>query len=102
MNEATVTIIISVAFGIIALLSTFISYYFSVKEKIEKAASGAIDKAEETGGVGTEKFEIAVEQLKALIPTPVKPFIPDKLIRKIVQETFDNIESYAKKQHKEG
>lgn len=102
MNEATVTIIISVVFGIIALLTTFVSYYFSVKGKLDKAACGAIDKAEETGGVGSEKFEIAVEQLKALIPIPVKPFIPDRLVRKIVQEAFDNIESYAKKQHKKG
>ena len=102
MNEAMLTIITGVIMGIIALLSTFISYYFHIKEKIGKAASGAIDSAEESGGVGAEKFEMAVEQLNALIPRVIKPFITDDLVRKLVQETFDSIESYARKQHKKG
>jgi hypothetical protein len=100
MNEATFTLIISIIFGVVALISTFGSYYFQVKEKISKASCNAVDNAEESGADGKEKFEMAVEQLKALVPMPLKPFITDASIRALVQVTFDSIENYAKKQTK--
>lgn len=90
--------VVEIILGVVTLLVMFVSYYFYTKGVLIDAASGAIDSAEGTGKVGEEKFKMACDQLKSLIPTAMKPFIGDKLIELIVQSTFDSIDSFAKKQ----
>lgn len=90
--------VLDIILGIVSLVAIFISYYFYVKGFLNDAASGAIDSAETIGGKGEEKFKMACEQLKALIPMAMKPFISDKMVEMIVQTTFDSIESFANKQ----
>ncbi len=90
--------VLDIILGVVSLVAIFISYYFHVKGLLNDAASGVIDDVEQPGFTGEEKFKMACEQLKALIPMAMKPFISDKLIEMIVQGTFDSIESFAKKQ----
>jgi hypothetical protein len=90
--------ILTVVFGVVALIGTFVSYYFYIKGIIIKAATGAIDNAEQPDKKGEEKFKEAVDQIMTLIPTVLKPFITKDFVGKLVQAAFEKIESYAKKQ----
>ena len=92
--------VLDIILSVVSLLALFVSYYFHVRGLLNDAASGVIDNVEQPGFTGEEKFKMACEQLKSLIPTAMKPFIGDKLIEVIVQTTFDSIESFAKKQTK--
>lgn len=91
-------IILTVALGVLAVIATFISYYFYVRKKAQEAAEGAIDEAEQDDKSGEEKLEIATEQVYAIIPAILKGILTKNMIRKIVQSAFDRIERYAKKQ----
>lgn len=90
--------IINLIFGVIAVVASFVGWYFYIKGKAYKAAEGAVDNAEQDGKTGAEKLEIATDQVYAIIPVVLKPFITKEIVRGIVQAAFDKIESYAKKQ----
>lgn len=93
--------IINIAIPILAVLMTFVGYYFYIKSQAEKAASVAINKTEtdtKDGKSGEEKLNEAVEQVYDLIPISARVFVPKPVVRGIVQVAFDNIEEYAKKQ----
>ncbi len=90
--------VITVILAILAILGYFLSYYFYVKEKIYKATENAVNTAEQDDKTATEKMELAVGQIYALVPVPLKPFLTKKVIEKIVQKAFDEIEEYAQKQ----
>lgn len=90
--------IINIALAVLALISTFISYYYHVKELIAKSLPGAIDDAEQPDKVAKEKFDEAVAQAMGVIPKVLKPFINKALVEKLVQAAFDKIEAYSKKQ----
>lgn len=90
--------IINLILGIIAVIASFVGWYFYIKGKAYKAAEGAVDNAEQDGKTGAEKLEIATDQVYAIIPVVLKPFITKEIVRGIVQAAFDKIESYAKKQ----
>jgi replicative DNA helicase len=83
---------------ILAVVATFVAYYFKTKQAIIAAANGAINSAEDTEKAGKEKFEQAVNDIVALIPAVLKPFISRELVEVIVQKAFDEIDEFAEKQ----
>ena len=96
----TTTTILTIVFGVLALGATFLSYYLSIKAKIQEAAEDAINTAEELDKIGEEKMEIAVDQVYDLIPAAVKPFLSKATVQVLIQATFDRMEEYALKQKK--
>lgn len=94
----TTPIWIDILLVIAGVAITLLSYYLNVRRKIREAAEGAINAAEELNKIGEEKMQIAIEQIYVAIPIVAKPFISKTLIREILQEVFDNMEKYAKKQ----
>ena len=80
------------------LVAVSISYYIYYKKKIETAAIDAINRAEDTDLKGHEKLQHAVEDVSAMIPAVLRPFISDAVIETIVQTIFDKIEEYCAKQ----
>lgn len=95
-----ITMILTIVFGVVAVVVTFLSYYFKIKSKIQSAAEDAINMAEELDKIGEEKLLIAVEQVYGLIPAVTKPFISKEVVKGLVQITFDKMEEYALKQKK--
>ncbi len=95
MNTAE---IINIVLGVLSVVVSFVGYYFYIKQKIAKAATEAVNDAEQDGKTGEEKKEIAVTQVYALIPAIYRPIIPRSVVEGIVQAAFDKIEEYAKKQ----
>ena len=77
-----------------------VSYYFSIRSKIQRAAGDAINVAEDLERLGNEKMEIAVNQLYEIVPPIIKPFITKSVLQSIVHFTFDRMEDYAYKQNK--
>lgn len=94
----TLEAIINILLGILAIIVSFISWYFYVKSKIYKATEGAVNDAEQDGKTAEEKLSMAVEQVYSVIPAILKPIISKEVVRGIVQAAFDKIEAYAKKQ----
>lgn len=94
--------IINIVLGVLAVIATFVSYYFYIRGKAIKAAQEAVNdvEPEEGRGGGEEKLKTAVEQVYALVPAILKPVITREVITGIVQAAFDKIEAYAKKQVK--
>lgn len=92
--------IINIGLGIIAVIISLLSYYFYIRSKIAGAAAGAIDDAEQVDKTGEEKLELATEQVYALVPIMLKGFITKDFVRQLVQEAFNKIEDYARKQKK--
>ena len=83
-----------------ALFFIILSYYFKVKGTIQRESNKAINDAESTGVSGAEKFNTAVDQLMACVPTLLKPIISRNFVEVVVQNSFDVIDEYAKKQSK--
>lgn len=92
------TTVLTIVFGILTVLATFVGYYLSIKNKIKEAAQDAINMAEELDKIGAEKLEAAVEQVYNIIPVAVKPFLSKGAVTLLVQATFDKMEEYALKQ----
>ena len=93
--------IFDIAMPILAVLMSFVGYYFYIKAQAEKAATSAINSVEpdsNDGKTGEEKLNEAVEQVYLTIPISARAFIPKPIVRGMVQFAFDNIEQYAKKQ----
>lgn len=79
-------------------LSTFVSYYLHVKNRILAKITAEIDEEEIDGVSGATKKAEVITQLQKLIPAVIKPFITVKVLDALVQIAFERIESYAKKQ----
>lgn len=62
--------------------------YIKEAEEVYKSATHA----------GGEKFDYVCEKLYMLLPEPMRYVITQDMIENIVQNTFDQIESYAKLQ----
>lgn len=90
--------IISIVLGVLAVIVSFVGYYFYIRSKIAKAATGAVSDAEQDGKTGEEKLQTAVDAVCALIPVILKPIISREFVKNLVQAAFDKIEEYAKKQ----
>jgi hypothetical protein len=80
----TLEMILTIVFGIIAVVVTFVGYWFSIKSKIQSAAEDAINMAEELDKMGEEKLQMAVDQVYAIIPAIVKPFLSREVITGLV------------------
>ena len=94
--EIGVVFEIILCFASVAL--TFLSYYFSIKNKIRKISEDAINCAEELNMIGEEKMKIAIENVRSAIPYAVRKFFSDEFIRRILQDVFDKMKSFAEKQ----
>ena len=90
--------ILSIAFGVLSIVLTFISYYFYIRSEIYKRTEETVNNAESGGTVGREKLLAATEQLYGSVPVILKPFITREHIESAVQYAFDKIEEYAQKQ----
>lgn len=90
--------IIDIVLGVVAVLVSFVGYYFYIRAKINKAATDAVNDAEEPDKIGAEKLAAAVDQVYALVPAILKPILNKALIEQLIQEAFNKIEEYAKKQ----
>ena len=90
--------IIDIVLGVLAVLISFVGYYFYIRAKINKAATDAVNDAEEPDKIGAEKLEAAVDQVYALVPAVLKPILNKTIIAQLIQEAFNKIEAYAKKQ----
>lgn len=93
-----ISVIISIACSVLMIAGAGLSYYFYLKAKITNAAIDAINTAEDTDKVKEEKMAIAIDEIKKIIPSAIKPFITDSMIEAIIQHSFDKIEEFAKKQ----
>lgn len=91
----TTTAILTILFGVLSVITIILSYYFSIKTKIQEAAGNAINAAEQLNAIGIEKLEVATGQVYALVPTALKPFLTKELVRQIVQFTFDRMKEFA-------
>lgn len=96
-----VTVILGVVQVIIYILLGGLTKWFQTNNKLNEAVNGLIVKAEEefTGfKQGNERFQAVVGWLYDLIPSYLKGFFPQKFIEALVQNAFDQIASFAKKQ----
>ena len=100
MKAETVSTIITILLGILAVVVSFLSYYFYIRAKINAATEDAVNNAEQDDKTATEKMTLAVDQIYSIVPIAFKPFITKKTIQAIVQKAFDSIEAYAEKQKK--
>lgn len=91
--------VVSIILGVLAVCVTFISYYFSVKSKIERFARDAVNEAEDDGESGEEKMEIAVDQVCSMIPAILKPVFTREFVECVIQEAFDKMKEFAEKRH---
>lgn len=98
MEPTTILLILTIASGILSLAITFLNYYNSIKETIQRSAGDLINAAEDLNEIGEKKMEIAVEQAYALIPQMAKPFFTKPMLQSMIQLAFDQMEAYAIKQ----
>ena len=91
-------VVLTILAGACTLLAAFIGYYLYIKRIIESEVPDAINGAEDTGKPGAEKFQEAVDTVYSVIPAVIRPFITRTLIETLVQEVFDKMEEYARKQ----
>lgn len=94
----TVGEILSIVFAVLTVVGGFVSYYFYIRNKLQKQIAAEIEGAEDADSIGEEKMAQVVSALKQLVPAILKPFITDNLIESLVQAAFNSIEAYAKKQ----
>ena len=94
----TISEIISIVLAVITVIVGFVSYYFYIRNKLQKQIAAEIEGAETPDSIGEEKMNSVIAALKQLVPTILKPFITDSLIEQLVQAAFDSIEAYAQKQ----
>lgn len=94
------TEVLNIFLAVASVILAGISYYLDTKRKIVEQANGEISKAEDTDKKNAEKMAFVVEQLKNIVPKAMRFIFTDKVIEKIVQKAFDEIEEYAKKQKK--
>ena len=90
--------IVEIILSVLTLVGICLSYYLMVRNKLTNNLPTVINIAEDSDLVAEEKMQLAITELNKLVPTVLKPFIPKSLLRKIIQNAFDKIEEYAKKQ----
>jgi hypothetical protein len=90
--------IVEIILGIFSVLLVFLSYYISVRQTLQEKVGDAINEAEKTDLIGEEKMAYAVEQIYQLVPTMFKPILTKPVIEGIVQQLFDKMQDFAKKQ----
>ena len=93
---------LQVLFAVLWIVEGFFAWYFRTKTNIFSMAAEAIDKAEkeyaDVAKGGSEKMRFCVQWISSYIPLPLKPFITEAMIEKIVQSVFNYVASFAEKQ----
>lgn len=97
LNE-NMDIILNLVYLAITFFSLCFSYYFKVKTTLSEQINKAINDAEDLDVIGAEKLEAATDQVMEYVPAVVKPFLPRSVVKQLIQNAFDMIEEYAKKQ----
>lgn len=87
---------------ILTIIFGALSAYFRAHDKLRDRSIKYIVEAEElykdSTKAGGQKFSWVVDALYELIPSPLRVIVTKKCIEKIVQNSFDTIEDYAKMQ----
>lgn len=98
----TLDTIMQIAITLLTVIFGALSAYFRAHDKLRNSTLKYILEAEtlykDSTKAGGEKFSWVVETLYNLIPKPLKIFVTKRCIEKIVQNSFDAIEEYAKMQ----
>jgi len=93
-----VHILLIVGMAILGFLATYLktktTFLAKVVELIDKAEYIFADSTK-SGGV---KFEWVVDRIMDVIPKPLQFILTRTIVSDLVQNTFDTIEAYAKKQ----
>lgn len=87
--------LLTILFGILSVGALLVSYYFSVKSKLQGTIEDAIVSAEELDEIGAVKMAAAVETVYATVPAALKPFFSKATIENLIQIAFNKIEEYA-------
>lgn len=102
LNNINIELILEIALPILTILFGALTAYFNQNNKLKDSALKYITEAEEmykdSTKAGGLKFTWVVETLYNLVPGPLKFIITKSCIEKLVQNTFDEIEAYAKMQ----
>ncbi len=69
-----------------------------INRRVSALIAEAENRYQDFTKAGGIKFEWVVTRLYELIPAAVRPFVPQTMIRTLVQATFDAIAGYAKLQ----
>ena len=93
-------LILTILSSVLTIIATVFGYYQHIKKRLEQEALNAINKAEETDKIGVEKMQEAIKLVYDMIPIVARPFISEQMIKLIIQNVFDKVEDYAKKQLK--
>jgi predicted RNA-binding protein YlxR (DUF448 family) len=94
-------IVLNIVLAVVGVLMAFTAYYLEIKRKIVEAAGGEISNAQDVTTDNAERMAYVVEQLKKIVPAPLRFLFTDEAIKKIAQAAFDKIKEYAKKHAKE-
>ena len=93
--------IVNIALAALTIVIGFVSLYFKANTKLYAKVTGFITAAEglyTDANSGGQKFQWVIGQLYALIPAPVRPFIPQSILATLVQKFFNQMAAYATKQ----
>ena len=90
--------VIEIIVCVLLILFAFFAFYLSTLSKLKISANDIINYSEDLDIDGKEKMKIAVEKAKKAVPFLLRLFFGKNKLEKIVQEVFDKMEEYAKKQ----
>ncbi len=94
--------IIQIIVPLLTVIFGALSAYFRAHDKLRNSSVKYIIEAEaiyrDYTKAGGEKFSWVVDTMYNLIPSPLRIIVTKKCIEKIVQNSFDAIEEYAKMQ----
>lgn len=93
-------VILSIIGSITTIIGALVSYYFYIRSKIMEITNTAINIAEDSNKIKHEKMQVAIQEIRKVLPTITKLFISDSMIESIIQHAFDKIEEYVSKQNK--
>lgn len=102
LSQFDVNTLINVLLLLLTIIAGAAASYFKANTKLQEKCSLFIAEAEETykdvTKAGGLKFTWVVDRLFHLVPAPLRLIITRSMIETIVQNTFDSIETYAKRQ----
>lgn len=90
--------IVDILIYIFLFLIVILNTYFSMLSKVKIYSADVINYVEDLSIDGINKMKLAVEKTKDVIPFIFKILFTESKIETIIQETFDKMECYSKKQ----